>query len=145
MSFYVLFVYAHIVVAIVLVGYALFWTVMVAAARREPVSDAERAGLLDVTRRATWPLSGGKLSLKAVGWLLLIAVAAAGVLSFPARFSLDRLLDGSTAGSALLAKVALFAVLAVCFSKLGSVRAWPAFVALAAALASVVASVLLIR
>jgi hypothetical protein len=145
MSLYVLFVWAHIVSAVVLVGYALFWTVMVAAARREPVSVEQRAGFLDITRRAAWPLSGGKLSLKAVGWLLLVAVAVTGILCFPTRFSLERLFGGSVPSMALLAKIVLLAVLAACFSKLGSLRAWPAFVGLAAALASVVASVLLIR
>jgi hypothetical protein len=145
MSLYVLFVYAHIVTAVVLAGYALFWVVMSAAARREPISDAERARLIDMARNARWPLSGGKLSLKAVGWLLLIAVVVTGALSFPARFSLERLLAGGTAGNAMLAKIVLVAVFVACLPKLGTTRVPPAVIALAAVLASVVASVLVVR
>lgn len=145
MSLYVLFVYAHIVTAVVLVGYALFWVVMSAAAKREPVSEAERARLIDTARNARWPLSGGKLSLKAVGWLLLIAVAVTGALAFPARFSLERLFSGATPGNAMLAKAVLAVVFVACLPKLGTTRVPPAVIALAAVLASVAASVLLIR
>jgi hypothetical protein len=145
MNLHVLSVFAHIVAAIVLVGYGLFWAVMVAAARREPVSEAERAQLLDITRRTRWPLSGGKLSIPAVGWLVLVAAVVTGVLCFPARFSLDRLLDGGTANVVLVAKLVLVVVLAACLPKVASARVWPAFVALAVTLATVAASVFLIR
>jgi uncharacterized membrane protein len=145
MNSYVLSVFAHIVASVVLVGYGLFWAVMAAAARREPVSDSERARLLDITRRARWPLSGGKLSLPAVGWLVLIGVVVTGALCFSARFSLDRLFDGGRANVVLIAKLVFVVVLAVCLPKVASTRVWPAFVSLAVALTTVVASVFLIR
>ena len=142
---YVLTVYAHIVAAILLVGYGLFWVVMTTATRRQRIDAAEQARLLASTRRAAWPLGGGKLTLPLIGWLVLIAAAITGVLCLPDSFVMSQLFGGQEYGTLLLAKLVLVAVLIACFPRLGSGPTWVAYVSLASMLAIVALSVLVVR
>lgn len=136
-------VYMHVVGAILLVGYALFWTVMTAAARRE-FAPAQAGELLAITRTAPWPLSGGKLNIATVGWLLLIFVLATGVASLPEGFSLGDML-GSRFGRLLLVKLILVAALVGAFHALKPTSRLAPFICLGLTLAVIVASALLVR
>jgi hypothetical protein len=142
---YALIVYAHIVAAILLVGYGLFWVVMTTATRRQRIDAAEQSRLPDVTRRAAWPLGGGKLTLPRIGWLGLIAAAITGVLCLPDAFAVGQLFSGQEYGTLLLAKLVLVAVLIACFPRLGSGPTWVAWVSLASTVAIVALSVLVVR
>jgi hypothetical protein len=142
---YALIVFAHVVAAILLVGYSLFWVVMTTATRRQPIAAAEQARLLDLTRRAAWPLGGGKLTLPLIGWLVLIGGAITGALSLPDWFAVGELFSGQEYSTLLLAKFALVAVVIGCFHRLGSGPTWVAYLSLASTLAIVVLSVLVVR
>jgi hypothetical protein len=138
------FVWAHVVGAILLVGYCLFWAVMTTATRREfAASDALQ--LLQAARAATWPLPGVKLTLTVIGWLLLIFVSAAGLLSLPAGFSINQLVNGETFSTLLLTKLILLVALVACMPRLGITRTPLALLSLGLALAIVVTSALLVR
>ena len=144
MSWDFLVVCAHVIGAIVLVGYCLFWAVMTVATRRE-FSGTEALGLLQAARAAAWPLPGMNLKLPLIGWLLLIFVTAAGVLSLPNGFSIDQLLGGQTYSKLLLGKVILLVALLACFPRLGIGRARLALFSLGLILAIVVVSAQLVR
>lgn len=142
---YALTVYAHIVAAILLVGYGLFWVVMTTATRRQPIDAAEQSRLLGITRRAAWPLGGGKLTLPLIGWLFLLGSLITGALCLPDSFSLSGLFSGQEYATLLLAKLALAVLLIVCFPRLGSGPTWVAYLSLASMLVIVALSVLVVR
>jgi len=137
-------VYVHVVGAILLVGYCLFWAVMTIATRRELAApDALR--LLQTARAAAWPLPGKPLELTSIGWLLLIFAAATGLLCLPAGFSIDQLVSGQKFGTLLSTKLILLALLVACFPRLGIARTPLALSSLGLALAVIVTSALLVR
>src|SRR5690606_37824447 len=111
LSWAALILTAHILAAIFLVGYGLFWTVMSAAVRRESATD--RAQLLEVAAHARWPLAGNKISLSGIGWLVLAAVVLTGGLALPHGFALSDLFSGTKYSSLLLTKLVLIGLLVV--------------------------------
>ncbi len=78
--------YAHLVGAVLLVGYALFWVIMAAGFRGEP-DRAQGQRLRAVAARSRWPYLPRPLqpSLTGVGWLLQAAMAGTGLLLLAAR------------------------------------------------------------
>ena len=146
MNVQLVILFTHVVAAIFLVGYALFWAIMTTVARRE-VAGPESSRLLDVAAGARWPLAANKLSLVAAGWLVLVAAAVTGILAAPAGFSAGDLVSGGKFSSLLLAKLVLLVVLALSFLRLGapSNAPWLAHARLLVVLAIVVVSALLIR
>lgn len=144
MSWDYFIVCAHLLGAILLVGYCLFWAVMTVATRRE-FAGADASGLLQAARDAAWPLPGMKLTLPLIGWLLLVLVSLAGVLCLPEGFSIDRLLGGETYAKLLLGKLFLSALLLLSFPRLGVGGSRLALLCLGLALAIVVVSAQLAR
>ena len=72
-------IYAHLVGAVLLVGYCLFWALVTAATWREyPGSPAEQ--LLQAAKAAAWPLPGYPLKLPLIGWLIVALVVGSGAL-----------------------------------------------------------------
>lgn len=139
-----LIIYAHVVTTIFLVGYGLFWVVMTMAARRElPAPEASR--VLGIARAAAWP-PAGKLTLRLMGWLILIGVVVTGVLCLHVnRFSWHQLVTEHGVSSLFFAKLALLAALIASFPRLGSGSIWLAYLSLGLTLAIVVVSALLVR
>jgi hypothetical protein len=137
-------VYAHVVGAILVVGYCLFWAVMTTAARRQFAS-ADALRFLRAARSAAWPLPGKKPTLALIGWLLLIFVAVVGVLCLPDGYSMGRLISGERFSTLLSIKLVLSAALVACFPWLGVSRVPLAIASLGLALAVVVTSTLLVR
>jgi len=75
-----LILWLHLVTAIFLVGYALFWTI-VALPPAERSDAASRNALLDELRSATWPPFGPlRLPLPYLGWLGLAGMGVTGWL-----------------------------------------------------------------
>lgn len=74
---------AHLVLAVLVTGYALFWAIMALALRRV-ASPAETETHLAVVAAARWPHVmvpwRYRLPLPIVGWLLIAAAVASGLL-----------------------------------------------------------------
>jgi hypothetical protein len=98
--------YAHLVLTVFLVGYVLYWAVMVVALRRSCDAD-ETLRLLAVANRARWPHVvvpwAMRLPLPFVGWAFLLILLASGVA----------LAAGHGWSPLLLLKLALVAAFAV--------------------------------
>lgn len=144
MSWGFIVVYAHVVGAILLVGYCLFWLVMTTATHRE-FAGSDALHLLQAARAATWPLPGMKLTLPVIGWLLLVFVSVAGLLCLPDGFSMNQLISGQTFSTLLLTKGILLVALVACMPRLGIARTPLALLSLALVLAIVVTSAFLVR
>lgn len=137
-------IYAHIVAAVLLVGYCLFWALVTAATWRE-YSGTTAEQFLQAAKAAAWPLPGFPLKLSLIGWLIVALVAVTGVLAI--------LFGASAAGSVgadMLyqfrgAKIVLLLVLAGCMTQLGASRAPLAWICLSLALLIVAISAQLIR
>ena len=80
--------YVHLVLAVVLIGYALFWLVMAFAMRREGV-DMDSGEMLSLVGRSRWPPFVVPYALRipmlALGWILVLLMVASGVLLVRAR------------------------------------------------------------
>lgn len=80
---YQLAAFAHLVLAILLTGYALFWAIIALALRRT-TGPAETETHLATVAGARWPHVAvpwrWRLPLPAVGWALIGAAAASGLL-----------------------------------------------------------------
>ena len=98
--------YVHVVLTVFLVGYVLYWAVMVMALRRGR-DPAETLRLLGVASRARWPHVGLpwalRLPLPFVGWAFVVILLASGLA----------LLPGHGWSPLLLLKLALFAAFAI--------------------------------
>ena len=83
MGAYPLAALAHLVLAVLVTGYALFWAIMALALRRSPRA-AESEALLATVAAARWPHVVVpwhlRLPLPLLGWLLLAAAIASGLL-----------------------------------------------------------------
>ena len=84
MGLYPLSAFAHLFLAVLVTGYALFWAILALALRRSPRA-AETAALLATAAEARWPHRlvpwRLRLPLSVVGWLLLAAALATGLLA----------------------------------------------------------------
>jgi len=83
MDLYRLTAYAHLVLAILAMGMALFWLIMLVALRQKfPQDEADR--WLEAANRARWPHVVVpwrlRLPLPWVSWAILAALAATGIL-----------------------------------------------------------------
>lgn len=142
MDLYRLTAFAHLVLAVLVTGYALFWAIMALALRRV-CTPAEVEGHLATVAAARWPHVAlprrFRLPLPLVGWLLLAAAIASGVL-------LGAL--GGSHGPALpfgLKLAVLLALLVVHRALVRRPRPAPAWVALPLVLLVLVLSVPLVR
>lgn len=111
MSWPLLGVYAHLVLAVLLVGYALFWWIM-ATVLSGGHGDAEARRLLATTADSRWPpaIVPGRLriGLVWVGWVFLALLFVTGGALLEARgISVRRLLAGDPAPAPLTAPLAL--------------------------------------
>jgi hypothetical protein len=131
--------YLHLVFTMFLIGYALYWTIMVVSLRRDlPPPETER--LLEIANRSRWPHVVVpwrlRLPLPVVGWGLLGILVITGLA----------LMAGHGFGSILTLKVALVAVFALIQIQLTRRPARQLiFVNFALALVIVVLSGLLVR
>ncbi len=97
--------YLHLVLTVFLVGYVLYWVVMVVALRRR-CDPAETRRLLAVANRARWPHVlpwGLRLPLPFVGWGVVLILLATGL----------GLVSGHGWSPILLLKLALVAAFAI--------------------------------
>ena len=131
--------YLHLVFTMFLVGYALYWTIMVVSLRRDlPPAEIDR--LLDIANRSRWPHVGVpwryRLPLPIMGWGFLGVLLITGLA----------LIAGYGFGMILALKVALVAAFALVQIRLTRHPAPPLiFVSFALVLLIVVLSGLLIR
>ena len=131
--------YLHLVFAVFLIGYALYWAIMVVSLRRD-FAPPETARLLEIANRSRWPHVlvpwRLRLPLPLMGWAFLAVLAITGLL----------LMAGYGLGALLALKLAL--VVAFVLIQVGLTRR-PAplliMVNFALALGIVVVSGLLIR
>jgi hypothetical protein len=110
--------YAHIILSILLMGFALFWLFMETALRKRhgPVQGGE---LLAVVARAKWPPGGVpepmRVPLPWMSWLVIAAIVVTGIPGALAR---------GAVGPLVAVKIALFvAILVVQFLMTRSLRA----------------------
>ena len=136
-------IYAHLVGAVLLVGYLLFWALVTAATWREYAGSAAEQ-LLQAAKAAAWPMPGYPLRLPLIGWLILALVVGSGVLVIVS--------GASAAGSGVETtnllrgiKFFLLIVLAGCMTRLGSSRPTLSWLSLSLALLIVAVSAQLIR
>lgn len=131
--------YLHLVVAIFLVGYVLYWAIMVVSLSRT-FSPHERARLLEIANKSRWPHVAVpwqmRLPLPFVGWGLVLLLLVSGLF----------LLPGYGFGALLTLKIVLFAAFVVIHAVLTR-RPVPSFIFanFALALVIVVLSGLLLR
>ena len=94
MNWYLVDVYAHVLAAIFLVGYALFWAIVALAT---PAGDpGDTSAFLTRVARSPWPPKGipspVRLSLCNLGWAALVVLGATGASLLVYRgWSLERL------------------------------------------------------
>jgi hypothetical protein len=137
-------IYAHLVGAVLLVGYLLFWALVTAATWREYAgSPAEQ--LLQAAKAAAWPLPGYPLRLPLIGWLILALVVGSGALVIVTGASAAGSLGDETTNLLRGIKYVVLAVLVACMIRLGSSRAPLAWLCLSLALIIVALSAQLIR
>jgi hypothetical protein len=77
--------YVHLVVSVLLTGYALFWVIMAIGLGREE-SPAEGSRLLRVINAGRWPPGipwSLRLPFPGVAWLFLLVLAATGLALMP--------------------------------------------------------------
>jgi len=137
-------IYAHLVGAVLFVGYFLFWALITAATWREASGDDAKR-LLQTARAASWPLPGYQPSLRLIGWLLLVFAVTTGVLAILFGSSIVGSLGTETVHALRGIKAMLLIVLAACMLRLGASRAPLAWLSLALALLIVAISAQLIR
>jgi hypothetical protein len=98
--------YLHLVLTVFLVGYVLYWTIMVVALRRTCDPD-ETLRLLGIANRSRWPHVvvpwALRLPLPFMGWAFLLTLLATGMV----------LVSGHGWSPILLLKLALVAAFAV--------------------------------
>ncbi len=97
--------YAHIILSILLMGFALFWLFMEAALRKRhgPVEGRE---LLAILARAAWPPGGVPESLRIpLPWLSLLVIAALVMTGIPGA------LARGTVSPLIAIKIGLFAAI----------------------------------
>jgi hypothetical protein len=101
--------YLHLVFTMFLIGYALYWAIMVASLRRD-FAPSETARLLEVAHRSRWPHVlvpwRLRLPLPLMGWGFLAVLAITGSILM-AAYGLGALL------ALKLALVAIFALIQV--------------------------------
>jgi hypothetical protein len=154
MTGYLLAVYTHIVVAIFLMGYMLFWTIIVGSlAQRYEAPEATR--LLRLIQQSSWPPKGlpasYRIKFSGLGWIALLVLIATGMIilayreiSWQAVFSKDFLL--SSFGERLGLKCLFVTALLIGQLLLSYRPAAPRiYLCMGAALVVVVLSVLLTR
>ncbi len=137
-------IFAHLVGAVLLVGYFLFWALVTAATWREH-SGSTAEQLLQAAKAAAWPLPGYPLRLPLIGWLILALVVGSGVLMLiSSEFAagsfgveMTNLLRGI--------KFVLLIVLVACMTRLGSSRPALSWLSLSLVLLIVAVSAQLIR
>ena len=144
MSWTFVVVYAHVVGAVLFVGYFLFWALITTATWRE-FSGSGAARLLQAARTAAWPLPGYKLSLPLIGWLLLIFMAGSGVLVIMSDASVAGSFSTETIHALRGVKTLLLVALVACMPRLGASRAPLAVLSLVLVLSIVAVSAQLIR
>ena len=137
-------IYAHLVGAVLLVGYVLFWALVTAATWRE-YSGSTAEQLLQAAKSAAWPLPGYPLSLPLIGWLILAVVVGSGVLAIVSGASAAGSLGVEALHMLRGVKFALVVVLAGCMTRFGSSRATLTWLSLSLALLIVAMSAQLIR
>ncbi|TAK55102.1 MAG: hypothetical protein EPO25_04910 [Gammaproteobacteria bacterium] len=84
MDLYRISVFAHLLLAVLFVGLALYWLIMLVALRRQ--YDPQRLAVyLDAARCARWPHVGVPASLRLplpwMAWLALVGLAGTGIVS----------------------------------------------------------------
>jgi hypothetical protein len=88
MDLYRIFAFAHVFFAVVLVGLALFWFIMLMALRQR-FDVAETARLLEVVNGARWPHVvipySLRLALPWVTWVVLAVLVASGAVMYVSR------------------------------------------------------------
>lgn len=98
--------YLHLVFAVFLIGYALYWAIMVVSLRRD-FAPPETARLLEIANRSRWPHVlvpwRLRLPLPLMGWAFLAILAITGLL----------LMAGYGLGTPLALKIALVAIFAL--------------------------------
>ena len=85
MNVYWVSVYLHLVSVILVVGLALFWTVMVLSLQQVDLDKVETARLLQLLNRSRWPHvvvpKAVRLPLPLIGWALISVVALTGAVA----------------------------------------------------------------
>lgn len=118
MSWYLLAAYAHVVTAVLFVGYALFWVVMASGLQGEAGKEESRT-LLRAVRDARWPPAAVpeavRLAMPGLGWVFLAVLLATGVAVLDLRgLTLAQILSAPGPFAATLRiKIVLVGVLAV--------------------------------
>ena len=88
MTWYLLTVYAHILLAVFWIGYALFWTIMIGSLKHN-VDVPESARLLRLINRSPWPPTvipvPYRMTFPGLGWAALLLLVATGILILNAR------------------------------------------------------------
>jgi hypothetical protein len=144
MSWTFVVVYAHLVGAVLFVGYFLFWALLTSATWRE-FSGSGAEQLLRAARAAAWPFPGYKPNLALIGWLLLAFVVASGVLLIMSGASVPGSFSTLTIHVLRVVKALLLVALVVCMPRLGASRARLASFSLVLVLLIVAISAQLIR
>ena len=111
---YTLIVYAHVLLAVVLAGYGLFW-VIVSLGPEAAQRDGEGKTLLERLARTPWPprgLAPVSLPLVGLGWAGLIALVVTGMLLLGGT-GLSGVTGGPFALVSFPTKLALVALLGV--------------------------------
>ena len=137
-------IYAHLVAAVLLVGYCLFWALVTAATWRE-YSGTTAEQLLQAARGAAWPLPGLPLKLPLIGWLVLALVVASGVFVIVSGQASQSSFSAETTHMMRGAKFLLLVVLAGCMTRLGKSQPRLAWLGLGLAVTIVAISAQLIR
>lgn len=137
-------IYAHLVGAVLLVGYCLFWALVTAATWRE-YSGSTAEQLLQAAKSAAWPLPGYPPKLPLIGWLIVAFVVGSGVLAIVSGASAAGSLGVESIHMLRGIKVILLVVLVACMTRLGSSRPFVAWLSLSLALLIVAMSAQLIR
>jgi hypothetical protein len=141
MDLYRISVYAHLFLAIILVGLGLFWFIMLVALRQK-FDAAETERLLRVANAARWPHVAVpyklRLPLPFMTWAVLVLLAVTGIEIIH--------LNGMPATTGWWIKVALLGVLAILQAVL-TIRPAPLLIRLniVCVLALIVVSALMIR
>lgn len=144
MSWTYIVIYAHLVGAVIFVGYFLFWALLTTASWREFPGEKAKE-LLQLARAASWPLPGFQPSLRLIGWLLALFLVVTGVLAILAGAPASGSFSTETVHAMRGVKVLLLGVLVVLMPRLGSSRPQLAVFSLVLALLIVVISAQLIR
>ena len=137
-------IYAHLVGAVIFVGFFLFWALLTTATWREYPGEKAKA-LLQLARNASWPLPGYQPSIRLIGWLLALFLVITGVLAIVSGASAAGSLGTATVHAMRGIKVLLLGVLVVLMPRLGASRPPLAAFCLGVAVLIVVISAQLIR